>query len=383
MFGRKIPLFTLLGFKVGIDVTWFILAALVTWSLADGLFPYYIKGLSTATYWWMGGVGAVGLFFSIVFHEFCHSLVARRYGLPMKGITLFIFGGVAEMSDEPASPKAEFLMSVVGPLSSVFLAGVFYVIEYAGRGAFPMSVAGILIYLAAINALLAAFNMIPAFPLDGGRVLRSILWAIKGNLRWATHVASWFGSAFGILLMVLGVISFIGQNFIGGIWFFLIGMFIRSASQMSYRQMLMRDALSGEPISRFMKTDPVTVPAAATVAELVEDYFYRYHYKMFPVAHDGRVDGCVSIKEIKRLPKGEWASHTVSEIVTPCSEQNTITPDADAMKALSIMNTTGNSRLMVVEGDKLDGIITLKDMLRFLAMKIDLEHNEKVNLPAS
>jgi CBS domain-containing protein len=236
-------------------------------------------------------------------------------------------------------------------------------------------------YLAGINVLLAIFNMVPAFPLDGGRVLRSALWAIKGDLRWATRVASWFGSAFGIFLMVLGVISFIGQNFIGGLWFVLIGMFIKGASQMSYRQMLMRKALSGEPIRRFMKTDPVTVPAQATVAELVEDYFYRYHYKMFPVAHDGRIDGCVSIKEIKQLPKDQWGSHTVSEIVTPCSEQNTISPDTDAMKALSIMNSTGNSRLMVVEGDKLEGIITLKDMLRFLALKIDLEENEKVNLP--
>jgi Zn-dependent protease/predicted transcriptional regulator len=330
----------------------------------------------------MGAAGAVGLFVSIVFHEFCHSLVAKRYGLPMKGITLFIFGGVAEMSDEPSSPKAEFLMSIVGPVSSVFLAGVFFVLQYLTETiGLPRSITAVLMYLAGINILLAVFNMVPAFPLDGGRVLRSALWAIKKDLRWATRVASAFGSAFGIFLMAMGAISFIGGNFIGGLWFFLIGMFIKGASQMSYRQMLTRSALSGEPISRFMKTDPVTVPANASVTQLVEDYFYKYHYKMFPVAHDGRLDGCVSIKEIKTLPKDEWPSHTVAEIAKPCSEQNTIPPDTDAMKALAVMNSTGNSRLMVVEGDKLDGIITLKDMLRFLALKIDLEQNEKIILP--
>jgi CBS domain-containing protein len=235
---------------------------------------------------------------------------------------------------------------------------------------------GVFIYLAWLNMILAGFNMIPAFPLDGGRVLRSILWAIKKNLKWATHIASEFGSVFGIILIVLGVISFIGGNFIGGLWYFLIGMFIRNASQMSYQQMLIRRALSGEHVSRFMKTDPVVVPDSISVRELVEDYFYRYHFKMFPVTQDGRLEGCVSTKEIKEMPRDQWEEHKVDEIVTPCSDTNTISPDTDAMKAISLMRSSNNSRLMVVEGDKLEGIITLKDMLKFLAMKVDLENEE-------
>ena len=378
MFGKRIPLFSLFGFKVAIDFTWFILAVLITWSLADGLFPYYFKGFATSTYWWMGAAGAVGLFISIVFHEFCHSIVAKSFGIPMKGITLFIFGGVAEMNDEPNSPKSEFLMAIVGPASSVVLGGIFFLLWRAGKSAgWPGPVNAVFVYLGWLNVILAGFNMIPAFPLDGGRVLRSILWAIKKNLKWATRIASAFGSGFGILLIILGVITFIGGSFIGGVWYFLIGMFIRNASQMSYQQMLMRQALSGEHVRRFMKTDPVTVPDSISVRELVEDYFYRYHFKMFPVAEDGRLEGCISTKEIKEMPREEWDQHTVKEIMTTCSSTNAISPDTDAMKAISMMRSTNNSRLLVVEGDKLEGIITLKDMLKFLAMKVDLENEEE------
>jgi Zn-dependent protease len=377
MFGRRIPLFSLFGFKVSIDISWFILAVLITWSLADGLFPYYFEGFTKVTYWWMGAAGALGLFVSIVFHEFFHSIVARGFGLPMKGITLFIFGGVSELADEPDSPKSEFLISIVGPLSSVLLAGILFLVSMGGKAlGWPAPIDAVIIYLAWLNLVLAGFNMVPAFPLDGGRILRSILWAAKKNLRWATRIASGFGEAFGFLLIIVGVISFIGGNFIGGLWNFLIGLFIKNSSQSSYQQLLIRNTLSGESIRQFMKTQPVTVSPSSTVADLVENYFYKYHYKMFPVADDGRLEGCVTTREVKKLPKDQWKQHQVREIEIPCSDKNTITPDSDAMKALSLMNSTGNSRLIVVEGDKLAGIITLKDMLKFLSLKIDLEGNE-------
>lgn len=379
MFGRKIPLFNLFGFKVGIDATWFILAVLITWSLAEGALPHYFPGFSNATYWWMGVAGALGLFVSIVFHEFCHSLVARKFDLPMKGITLFIFGGVAEMNKEPENAKSEFFMAIAGPISSVLLAGMFFIIYTAGKTInWPGPVNGVLVYLGWLNIILAGFNMIPAFPLDGGRVLRSILWAIKGNLRWATRISSGLGAGFGLLLMILGIINFIGGNFIGGLWYFLIGIFIRGASQMSYRQLLVKDALVGEPISRFMVADVFTAPPSITVYDLIEDYFYKYHYKMFPVTEDGTLKGCVTTKQIKELSKEKWATSRVSDIVQPCSEENTISPDADAMKALSLMNRTGNSRLMVIEENKLLGVISLKDMLKFMALKLDLEAGEKI-----
>ena len=190
MFGRKIHLFTILGFDVSIDFTWLFLAVLVTWSLARGLFPVWFGNYSTATYWWMGAAGALGLFLSIVFHEFWHSIVARRFGLPMKGITLFIFGGVAEMEEEPENAKTELLMAIAGPISSVVLGVVFLLVFRLGVAVgLPEPVNGVLVYLGWLNLVLAVFNMLPAFPLDGGRVLRSILWFAKGNIRWATRVA--------------------------------------------------------------------------------------------------------------------------------------------------------------------------------------------------
>lgn len=382
MFGKRIPLFSLFGFKVGVDVTWFLLAVLVTWSLAAGLFPFYWEGFSTATYWWMGVAGAFGLFISIVFHEFCHSLVARRFGMPMKGITLFIFGGVAEMNEEPTGAKAEFLMAAAGPASSVVFAGLLFLINFAGeRMAWPAPVNAVIIYLAWLNIILAVFNLVPAFPLDGGRILRSILWGAKKDLRWATRVASRLGSGFGVFLIILGVISFIGGNFIGGLWYFLIGMFIRGAAESSYREMLIRQALSGEHVDHFMKSDPVTVQPSLSLAELVENYFYRYHYKMFPVLDNGGLRGCVSTKDVKDVPKDQWNSRHVGDVARPCSGENTVSPQSDATDALSMMNRTGNSRLMVVQEGRLAGIITLKDLLKFLALKLDLEEDERIALP--
>lgn len=374
MFGRKLHLFTIFGFKVSIDLSWLLLVVLVAWSLAAGLFPARFGGHAPATYWWMGAAGALGLFLSIVFHEFWHSLVARHYGLPMRGITLFIFGGVAEMEDEPQNAKTELLMAIAGPISSAVL-GLLFLLAYWGSRTvkWPGPVGGVLMYLGWLNLVLAAFNMLPAFPLDGGRVLRSILWYAKADLGWSTRIASALGSGIGMLLIVLGLLTFIAGAVIPGIWYFLIGMFIRGAAQMSYRQVVIRRALGGEPIAHFMQSDPVTVPPSLSVRDLVDDYFYRYHYKMFPVSTNGNLVGYITSKQVRDIPRDQWEQRRVQDLLVPCSSQTTIPPDTDAMKALSIMNRTGNSRLMVVEGGHLVGIITLKDMLRFLNLKLDLK----------
>lgn len=377
MFGKSIKLFKLFGFEVKIDWSWFILALLITWSLAKGVFPLYFPHLETATYWWMGIGGAVGLFISIVFHEFSHSLVARSFGIPMQGITLFIFGGVAEMNDEPQNARSELLMAVAGPLSSVVLAGIFYVIYLLTRGGvWPVAVTGVLLYLAFINLLLAAFNMIPAFPLDGGRVLRAILWSWKKNISWATRISSRIGSGFGIVLIILGALDFIGGNFIGGVWLFLIGLFLRSVSHGSYQQLLLRNALEGENIDRFMRTDPVTVNPDVTLKELVEDYFYKYHYKMFPVTNGARTVNCISIDLVKEIPREKWETTRVRDIAHECSQDNTLEIHSNAVKALTAMRRTGNSRFLVMDHGHLAGIVTMKDIFEFLSMKMDLEEHK-------
>jgi Zn-dependent protease len=377
MFGKGLRLFKVLGFEVRIDSSWLLLAVLIILSLTSGYFPFHYKGLSSGAYVLMGIIGAIGLFASIIIHELCHSLVARQYGIPMKGITLFMFGGVAQMDDESRTPKAEFLMAIAGPIASFVLAGGFYVLHAGIKAAgAPAPLAGVLGYLAWINMILAFFNLLPAFPLDGGRVLRSALWAWKKNLRWATRIASEIGSGFGIVLIILGILSLLGGNFVGGLWWCLIGMFLRGISQGSYRHVVIRETLAGEPVRRFMKEEPISVPSGITVADLVEDYVYQHHFKMFPVVDDGKLTGCVSTREVKEVPRDEWKKRKVADITIDCSDQNTIHPEADATEALSAMNKTGSSRLMVVQDSRLVGVVALKDMLKFLAVKLDLEGEE-------
>jgi Zn-dependent protease/CBS domain-containing protein len=377
MFGKSIRLFSLLGFDVKIDISWLLLAFLITWSLAQGLFPYYFKDLSSSTYWWMGIFGALGLFFSIIFHELSHSLVARTFGLPIKGITLFVFGGVAHMEEEPPSAKAEFLMAIAGPVSSTALGLIFFILRAAGRSALSVPVTGVFGYLAFINWILAGFNLLPAFPLDGGRVLRSVLWKWKKNISWATRISSRIGTIFGFVLIAMGVIQFFSGNLIGGIWWFMIGLFLQNAARMSYQQLVTRQALEGETVRNLMIKDPITVTPSMTIRELIEDYVYRYHYKMFPVIEGETLIGCITTRHLREIPKDQWTTRTIGEVVSKCSTENTTTPETDVIKVLSSMNRTRNSRLMVVEGDKLVGLIALKDIMNFLSIKLDLDQYEE------
>jgi Zn-dependent protease/CBS domain-containing protein len=374
MSGKRFTLFKLFGFEVKAEWSWLILAVLITWSLASSVFPGDNAGLSRATYWWMGAAGALGLFGSVVFHELCHSMVARRYGLPIKGITLFIFGGVSEMEEEPPSAQSEFVVALAGPVSSAVLALAFYALSRAAGGAErPAPAFGVLSYLAAINISLAGFNVLPAFPLDGGRVLRSILWGWKDNLRWATRIASRIGSAFGVLLIVGGVVQLFVGNFVGGLWLFVIGSYLQNASRSSYLRLFVSEAFQGETVRRFMKPDPVTVSPSLSVRQLVQEYIYRYHHKMFPVVEGTTLVGCVTSRAVQSIPSAAWDQQTVGDLLSECSTQNTISSTADAMDALSKMNRTRNSRLMVVDEGQLAGVITLKDMLEFLSLKMNLE----------
>jgi Zn-dependent protease/CBS domain-containing protein len=371
VFGKPITLFSVFGFAIRIDPSWFFIALLVTWQLATGLFPSCYPGLPASQIWAMGIAGALGLFVSVVAHELSHSLVARRFGVEMRGITLFLFGGVAEMTNEPPGPRAELAIAAAGPAMSFLIAGLAWVAGHTRD--WPAPVTGVLGYLSLINAVLAAFNLVPAFPLDGGRVLRALLWHWQGSLRRATHAAARVGSAFGLLLIAIGVLAAVAGQW-GGVWYLLLGLFLRGAAQTSYQQLLLRRALEGEPVSRFMQPSPVTVPRAISVAELVENYIYRYHFKMYPVVDDaGRLLGCVTTRQVKELPREEWDRQTVGALAAGCRPENTVRPDADAMQALSAMSRGGLSRLLVVDGDRLLGILTLKDLLRFFALKMELE----------
>lgn len=372
---RQFPLFRLFGFQVKLDVSWLLIALLITWTLAAGLFPESYPGLSRELYWWMGITGAAGIFFSIVFHEFSHSLVARHFGMNIRGITLFIFGGVAEMEREPPTPKSEFLMAIAGPLASFLLAFLFQQIHLlATANEWSVFIIGVTYYLAYLNSILAIFNLVPAFPLDGGRMLRAALWAWKKDLRSATRIASLIGSGFGLALMILGILWVLQGYFIAGMWWFLIGVFLRFTAAASFKQVVLQQTLQNQPIRRFMTSQPLTVPPLLTIEQLVQDYIYRHHFKMFPVVENSRLLGCITTREVKTVPQELWSNRTVGELTSPCSADNTVSPDTDAMKVLSMMTQpNASSRFMVVEDHRLIGIISLTDLKEFISLKLELE----------
>ena len=373
--GGRVPLISIMGFRVLLDPSWFFLALLISWSLASAFFPSRYPGRSPPIYWSMGVAGTIGLLVSLIFHELSHSLVARRHGLAIRGITLFIFGGVAEMVDEPASPKAEFAMAIAGPIASLGLAIAFQALTALGDAfAWPVPVLAVARYLATINLMLALFNLVPAYPLDGGRILRAGLWRWKGNIDWATQRAARVGSGFGLLLMMLGLLYVIvTDNFVGGVWWFLIGLFLRGAAKASYVQLLTRHALAGATVAQFMTRNPIFVPPEITIEQLVEHYVYEHHHEQFPVVEAGRLVGLVSTRQIRQLPRTEWPTRRVEEIMSPRSETNCIDAGVEAAQALNLMKQSGNGWLMVVAGDELVGVVTLRDFLTIIQLKVDFE----------
>jgi len=379
MMGKQLHLFTVFGFDVNLDLSWLLLALLISWSMGAGVYPQEYPGLSQLTYAWMGVAVAIGVFFSIVFHEFSHSIVARNFGLSIRGITLFIFGGVAQMEKEPPSPRAEFLIAIAGPVSSFLLAGVFWIIEAAARGdGWPDPVIGVTDTLGLINVTLAIFNLVPAFPLDGGRVLRAALWHRKRDLRAATFTSSRIGQGFGTALMLIGGIAAFRGNLIGGMWWFLIGVFVRGAASASYQNLVVSEMIKDQPVSNFMHRNPVTVPPSTTVHEWLEDYVYQHHYKMYPVVEDSTLLGCISLDAVRTLPKSVRVTKTVGELVQPCSVQNTIAADTNTSELLSDMvGLKKQARYMVVDNGELVGMISLKDLLELISLKLEMENPSK------
>jgi Zn-dependent protease/CBS domain-containing protein len=381
VFTQPVTLFKVFGFDIRLDASWLLLAVLVTWSLAVGFFPQVQPGLAPGVYWSMGVIGLIGLAASILLHELAHALVARRCDLPIRAITLFLFGGVAELHEEPRSPSSEFLVALAGPVMSFALAGVLWLLVQAvgaGQGAGDLLgvVAG---YLATINLLLAVFNLVPAYPLDGGRMLRAALWGWKQDIVWATRIASLLGSGFGILLIVLGLMNVLQGSFLAGMWWFLIGMFVRSASAMALQQTVAREVLAGRPVSAFMRREPVTVDPGATLDRLVSDYVYRHCYKSFPVVSGDRLLGWIALDDVKRVPREEWERTVVAGLMRPAAGENTIGAGEDVGVALDRMRRSGLTRLLVVDGRRLVGVLSLKDLVSYLRIASDLgDHHPPV-----
>jgi len=377
LFGREKTLFRLFGLPIKADVSWLLLVVLVMFSLANGYFPSALgPGADWRLRWGLAVVGTAALFASLVAHELCHSLVAQRTGMPVAGITLFIFGGVSQLEDEPPTAGSEFLMAVVGPVSSALIGCVALLVWLTGHAlGWPPPALALLGYLWVVNFLLAGFNSLPAFPLDGGRVLRSIIWAITKDLRLATDVAAQIGSLFGFGFILLGGVLLLGLKggIITGVWFIIIGFFLRQAAMSSLQMVAMRQQLEGDNVSRFMTSDVVSVPYDTDLESFVNDYVFRHRFTYYPVVDgEGRLVGLISAHAPRDVDQMQWPDTTVARLMKTDIRNILLDPDADAVDALAMLRAGDVKRIIVVRDARPVGIISLRDLLRFLALKIDL-----------
>lgn len=380
MFGKRFNLMTFAGFNIGLDLSWFFIAILLSWTLAVGYFPAYYPNLAPGTYWLMGILGMIGLFISILLHELGHAVVARNYNIPISQITLFIFGGVAELKDEPKSPKAEFYVAIAGPIVSILIAIFMYVFTRIGeQHGWPVIVTGVTSYLAMINFVVVIFNLLPAFPLDGGRIFRSLLWWWTDRLNWATNVATSIGSGFGFGLIFLGILAFISGQIFAGLWWMIIGLFLHQAAVSTRTQYFVRRELSGEKVEKFMTRDPIFVDSHISIQDLINNYVYKSHHHLYPVVDNNKLLGYISLREVKTLPPTDWSKTTVEKAMVPISKLQTVSPNTNALEALNLIHQPDLTTLLVVNHEQLVGILTAQDLFKLISLKIELEDATKGN----
>ncbi|MDA8086217.1 MAG: site-2 protease family protein [Nitrospiraceae bacterium] len=370
-----IKLFRIKGIQIAIDFSWFIIFFLIIWSLSAGYFPRAFPRESVLVYW-IAGLSATLLFFaSVLAHEIAHSLVAIRHGLSVPSITLFVFGGVSQLGEEAKDPSSELRIAAAGPLSSFVLAGIFYVLSmFTGQFARPI-VTAVFAYLALVNAALGVFNLIPGFPLDGGRVLRAIYWAKKGSIQKATRLASGIGKIFAVFLIIWGGLQVLAGALIGGLWLVFIGIFLRSAAQSGYKELVLRHMLETARVGDIMVHEVVKVPPDEPLDRLIKDYFLHYGYKGFPVFDGTTPVGVVSISDVLGVPESALPVKSVREVMTPLSGKFIVSPETSLTEAFGRMRQDG--RLLVMEDGHFMGLITKTGLLRFLELKRALEEHEE------
>lgn len=366
-------LIKVLGIPIYINYTWFIIFSLVVWTLAVGHFPQMGPYYSPALRWIMAIVTATLLFTSILLHELSHSFVAQREGIKINSITLFIFGGIAQMAGETRNPKSEIKIAAAGPLMSFFISGIFWVITFIFRRDMAASpILPIAEFLAYTNMFLAFFNLIPGFPLDGGRLLRAIIWGRTGNINKATLITSRIGKGFAMFLIFMGLWSILQGNFINGLWLIFIGIFLQQAAEEGYRQTVLHKTLSSVKVKDIMAIPVITVDGDITVERVINEYFLRYKFNSFPVVTDSRLIGIVSIHDVKGVQKEMRPFTPVKEVMHGNVEEFTISAEKGSLDALQQMVGTKRGRLIVMEDGKVVGVISQRDIMQMLKLKTDL-----------
>ncbi|MDF1609804.1 site-2 protease family protein [Hoeflea sp. YIM 152468] len=373
MFRNAVQLFEIFGFKLKVDPSWLLIAALIVWSLSTSYFPGIFPGRSSTLYIVLGIVAMLGMFTSLILHELSHSLVARSYGLKIGGITLFIFGGVAELEEEPHDPKSEFQIAIAGPLMSLFLSALFYGLAHLAATGTEIGLVGAVFgYLGLINLVLAVFNMVPAFPLDGGRVLRAAIWHVTQDLMRATRISSRIGTGFGLFLMLTGALAVFSGGGIGGFWQILIGFFILNASTGSYQNLRVKAALRGKTARSLMSERVHTVDPDTLISSLVDDVMLRHGVSFVPVISGEKLLGYVDAAGVRSVDKQEQAVRRVAEILVPADPDNTVQPSIPLNAVFKQMAASSRRKLMVAEGMHLVGVISLSDLMQHLALEREL-----------
>lgn len=375
----SLRLFTLCGISIEVNFSWLIIFVLATFSLATGGFPSAAKGVSVWLYWVAAALTVLLFFGSVLAHELAHSLVARARGLPVKSITLFIFGGVSNIEREPQSAGVEFQMAFVGPLTSLLI-GVVMLFATFGLDAIsaaPLLVA-VFLYVGFANVMLAVFNLIPGFPMDGGRVLRSIIWKATGSLQRATRWAANVGQGVAYLMIVAGVWLFFTVNVIDGLWLGFIGLFLLQAAQAESMQVRLEAGLAGVSVGEVMVAVPAdaVVPAELPVQQLVDDFILRTGQRAVPVVDDSsgrqRLLGIVTLRDVRHLPRERWSGTPVGQVMTPLAKLTTAQPQQQVRDVLPLMMQVGVNQLPVLYDGQLVGMLTLEAILRRFELQRDL-----------
>jgi len=372
MLKGAIKLFTIKGIEIRLDYSWFIIFALVTLSLALGYFPMQYPDWPTAIYWVLSIVTSILFFLSVLLHELAHSFVAISRGMKVPRITLFIFGGAAQIADEPESALDELFMAAMGPITSVIIgiicAGLWYLFD--SQGITPLS--ALFGWLAIINVMLAVFNLIPGFPLDGGRVLRSMIWGATRDMAKATKIAASVGRGVAFTFILIGVLLLFSGNAFNGIWLAFIGWFLLQAATQSSRQQILRTLLSGHTAGEVMWTDCPMIDPDTKVSDLVHKQMLHTGRRCFPVLDNDSVSGIVTIHNVKSIDPEKWGDEPVRSIMIPAEELKTVTPETPLPEVMQLLSSDGVNQVPVVKDGDFQGMVTREGIMDFMRTKTDL-----------
>jgi Zn-dependent protease len=360
-----IPIGRVFGISIDLDLSWFLIVGLLAWMLAASYFPAEFAGWSRGEYWLIGIVTAVMLFVSVLIHELAHSLAAQHYGIPVPRITLFLFGGVSQIATEPPDAAAEFWIAVVGPITSFALAALFWEIEPVAAGSQPAL--ALVKYLALLNLVLAIFNLIPGFPLDGGRVFRAAYWRISRNYHRATMAAGVSGRFFGFLLIFWGVWQALFGHIVNGIWIAFIGWYLESAASSQMQTEALRDLLGGTRVTGAMRRDFAQLPSCMDLEDVVNRYLRPTHSRYALVTDPTGRGGMVTLDRIRNVPREAWQSTPAMQVMVPFEQIATTEPDAGLWTALEKMGRNDLNLLAVVDGHGIVGILSREDILHYLS----------------